>query len=418
MYIDLFFLITSAIMLFIGILAIFGYFERKKTDPIAKKQYNVSILVPMWNEEGTIIHTLDALKKVKNCYKGKVEVIVIDNNSKDNSYNTVKAYSQKNNFVRVIQELDKQGKSYAFNKGIKFAKYDLIACVDADSYPSPDCLQHMVGYFDDKKVGAVTTKMVVRDPKNIIEHFQDLEYIYSNFLLTAYDCLDSIYVAKGPLSIYRTDLLKKIKGFEHPNVTPTEDMEITFRIRKQGYIIRSSIKAKVYTSVMHTFKALFWQRIRWNRGSIINFALHKDMYFKPEYGFFGVVIMPMVTVTMFMIAVLIYYFVTRFYDSVYLILQKLYYYIYYNQFPSISYYFSSFFDQSAYVIPSLIALFIVIFVVWALMNYLGFIDSKEKLGLKRLILLLLSPFIYLPLQIFFWIAAFIIHVTKGTSKWR
>ena len=53
----------------------------------------------------------------------------------------------------------------------------------------------MVGYFDNPKVGAVTTNLVVKIPK-ISRTFSDLEYIYSNFLLSAFDSLDSIYVTK------------------------------------------------------------------------------------------------------------------------------------------------------------------------------------------------------------------------------
>jgi len=405
-------------MLFIGVLYLFGYFARVKTDPKPKKFYRVSILIPMWNEEKTIINTLDALKKVKNTYKGNLEVIVIDNKSKDSSYDIVNAYSKKNKFVRLIKELKGQGKSYAFNTGIKHANYELIACVDADSYPREDCLDYIVGYFDDKTIGAVTTKMVVRNPKKIVEHFQDLEYIYSNFLLTAYDTLDSIYVTKGPLSVYRAKVLRKIKGFQHPNVTPTEDMEITFRIRKEGYIIKSSKGAKVYTSVMHSWKKLFWQRIRWNRGSMINFALHRDMIINPKYGFFGTVIMPLVTLTMIMIAALIYYVVTRFYNSVYLVLQKFFFYIYYGQFPSITNYFADFGKNSFFVLPGLIALIVVIFIVWFVLNYMGFRESKEKFSVKRIILLFLSPIIYLPCQVFFWVCALIIQLTKGSSRWR
>ena len=418
MYIDLFFLITSSIMLFIGILYLLGYFSRSKSDPTPTKNYGVSILIPMWNEEKTIINTLNALKKVKNSYKGNLEVIVIDNNSKDSSYDVVNAYSKKNKFVRLIKETKGQGKSYAFNTGIRHTSYELIACVDADSYPNPDVMQYIVGYFDDKSIGAVTTKMVVREPKKIVEYFQDLEYIYSNFLLSSFDSLESIYVTKGPLSVYRANILKKIGGFQHPNVTQTEDMEITFRISKAGYKIKSSKNAKVYTSVMHSWKRLFWQRIRWNRGSMINFALHRDMIINPKYGFFGIITMPLVTLTMIMIASLIYYVVTRFYNSIYLLLKKLFFYIYYGQFPSISNYFANVSQTSLFVLPSLIALVIVIFIIWFVLNYFGFKESKEKFSVKRIILLFLSPIVYLPCQVFFWVCALIIQLTKGSSRWR
>lgn len=418
MYIDWFFLISSVITLFMSILFFLSYFSRNKYDPKPQKFYGISILVPMWNEENTILTTLNSLKEVCSNYKGDSEVIVIDNNSTDNSYNIVKKYSSKHNFVRVVQELKKQGKSYAFNTGIKYAKYELIACVDADSYPTPKCLNSMIGYFDDSKVGAVTSKMVVKSPKNVVEYFQDLEYIYSNFLLTASDTLESIYVTKGPLSIYRKSILVKIKGFEHPNITPTEDMEITFRIRKLGYIIKSSKDAIVYTSVMPTWKKLFWQRIRWNRGAMINFNLHKDIIFNPKYDFFGLVFMPLITLTMFMIVCIVYFMIMKVYKNIFLVLQKLYYYLTFKEVPNIVNYIMTLKTDFLFVIPSFIILFVIILLLYFILNYLGFKDSGEKITIKRLFVLLLSLIIYFPIQIYFWVCAIIIQITKKSSKWR
>jgi len=405
-------------MLFISLLYLIAYWDRNKHDPKPQKYYGITVLVPMWNEEKTIKKTLSALKKIKESYKGDLEVIVIDNNSKDSSYSIVKEYSKKNRFVRVIKETKRQGKSYALNTGIKYAKNELVACVDADSYPLADAFEHIVGYFDDKDVGSVTTKMVVNKPRKLVEHFQDLEYIYSNFLLSALDSLNSIYVTKGPLSVYRKTLLKKIGGFQHLNVTPTEDMEITFRIRKAGYIIRASKDAKVYTSVMPTWKRLFWQRIRWNRGSMINFGLHKDMILNPKYGFFGTITMPIVTITMFMIAVLIYYLINKFYNSIFLLLQKVFYYISFGYLPSINSFFIDFSNGILFVLPTLFALITIIFILWFTLNYIGFKDSKEKISFKRVVILFFSPIIYLPAQILFWVCALIIQITTKKSRWR
>ena len=120
-------------------------------------------------------------------------------------------FNRKSSFTSVL--FGSKGKSFAFNKGLAIAKNDLVANVDADSYPKKDALSYVVGYFDDAEVGAVTTKMIVKNPKTIVEYFQDIEYIFSNLLLVGFESLDSIYVARGPLSVYRTNLLKKIGGF-------------------------------------------------------------------------------------------------------------------------------------------------------------------------------------------------------------
>lgn len=418
MYIDLFFVLTSGLMLFFGILYILGYFEREQKDPKPTKKYGISIIVPVWNEAKTIAGTLDALVKMQKKCAGPFEVVVVDNNSTDNCPKIVQQYAKKYRFIRLEFEKKKQGKSYAFNTGAKLAKYELIACVDADSYPEPDVLNYIEGYFDDKEVGAVTTKMVVKNPKTFVERFQDVEYIFSNFLLSSFDALASVYVAKGPLSVYRRKLFLDIGGFYPATITPAEDMEVTFRIRKAGYIIRSSKEAKVYTSVMPTWKSLFWQRIRWNRGSMVNFYLHRDMLLNPKYGFFGVITMPIVTVTMLMLLAVIYYLANYFYNTVYFIGKKIFWYAYYGQMPNLSYYLEYGFDNPNFVLPVLFLLVSVMILVWAIVYLFGFKESKERLRFKRFIMLLLLPVVYFPAQVVFWLSAIYIQITQGSSKWR
>jgi cellulose synthase/poly-beta-1,6-N-acetylglucosamine synthase-like glycosyltransferase len=70
-----------------------------------------------------------------------------------------------------------QSLSYVNVPGIKIAKGELIAVVDADSYPSQDSLKKMVGYFEeDSNVAAVTSRVLVKNRKNFIERYQDLDY--------------------------------------------------------------------------------------------------------------------------------------------------------------------------------------------------------------------------------------------------
>ncbi len=317
MFIDVLFLFLMLIFFLIGnILLVSYFFNFRRKDPKPTKYPGVSVLVPMWNESATIADTLDSVIAMKNKYNGDFEIIVIDNNSTDNGPQIISNYEKKYNYIKLIYEKEKQGKSFAVNKGIKEAKYELIVTIDADSFPYANSLEYMVGYFDDPKTGAVVSKLRVRNPRNILEKFQNIEYFYSNFYVLSLDYLDSIFVARGPLSIFRKSILQDIDGFVDAKVTPTEDMEVTFRVRKAGYNIRVSKKAFVETKVMPTLRTLYKQRMRWNTGTIKTFLLHKDVLLNPKYNFFGLWIGPTVASSYFLLFFVVYYLIRELINNI------------------------------------------------------------------------------------------------------
>lgn len=419
MYFDFVFLFASFVVIFCSTVYLLAYQERKETAKIAHGKYpGVSIVVPMWNEAKTIAATLDSLIKMKQEYKGEMEIIVIDDFSTDNSYSIVKEYTKKYNFIRLYMKDGDRGKSESLNQGFKLAKYDLVGCVDADSYPEPSALNHVVKEFQDPKVGAVTTKLVVNNPKSWVEWFQHIEYIYSNFILMAIDSLDSVFITRGPLSIYRKDVMMQIGGFLPAHKTPTEDMEITFRIRKAGYKIRGSREAKVYTSVMTSWKKLFWQRMRWNRGTLINFWMHRDMMLDSRYGMFSLFVFPTSTLMIAMIGVIVLYLVTKTISFWWNKLMTLFWMLYYGQVPTFSNAFDSIVNGSALSIPYHLLLMLAVFIIFFLVNGFGFFESREKFNWKYFVALLATPFIYNPILLFFWISAFVLQTTKYSLRWR
>ena len=420
MYLDYLLLFSVGILLFFLLIYFFAYFEsRNRKDPKPTKHPGISVVVPIWNEEDTIKGTLGSLVNLKNNYSGKFEVIVVDDHSTDNSYNLAKEMTKKYKFIRLVIKKGKKGKAESFNEATKIAKYPFVACVDADAFPEKKSLEYIIGYFEDPKVGAVTTKMVVKDPKKFVEWFQQIEYMFSNFLLAAYGYLESIYVTKGPLSVYRKSVLKKIGGFNGLDITPTEDMEVTFRIRKAGYSIKNSIDAKVSTKVMSTWKKLFWQRVRWNRGSLINFAKYRSMIFDPQYGFFSIIMMPIITITISMLAVIIYYLIFNLIDFFVDFVLKIYWYIYLQIIPNPIIAIQRYLEINlAYVVSYLIIIVAFAGLVWIITYGIGFYESKEKLKIKHIIILILTPIIYTPAQIIFWVSAIILQLTKYKTRWR
>ena len=93
-----------------------------------KYQYLVSVIIPCFNAEKTIIRTLKSIDmQTINDY----QVIIIDDGSTDNSEHVILKYIQnKNNFVYIKQK--NSGVSTARNKGITEAQGKYISFLDAD----------------------------------------------------------------------------------------------------------------------------------------------------------------------------------------------------------------------------------------------------------------------------------------------
>ncbi len=418
---DYFFLFSTFVVIFCSLVYILAYREQKKHYKEEKISYpGMSIIVPMWNEGETIAHTLESLLAMGEAYHGSMEVLVIDDNSTDNSFKIVEEYTRKYDFIRLYMK-DKnlsQGKSESLNQGIKLARYDYVGCVDADSYPDAEALNHVAEDFSDPEVGAVTSKLVVRKPKKIVEWFQHIEYIYSNFILMAFDAMDAVYITRGPLSMYKKHIMEEIGGFLPADMTPTEDMEITFRIRKAGYRIRGSRKAKVFTSVMPTWKDLFWQRMRWNRGTLINFWMHRDMFMDPKYGMFSMFIYPTATLMIAMVAFIIVYLLYM--TSIFLAQQgtQLYWIFITGQYPEFSQLVDSVANNPVLLSLHHLLLFVAVLGTFILVNGFGFRESRERLSMRYVFYLGLTPFIYNPVMIFFWASALVLQTTKYSVRWR
>ncbi len=416
MFVDFLFLFLMFFFLAVSFVLIISYFSNHaKKDRKATKYYGVSILIPVWNEEKTVASTLNSIIEMKKKYKGKFEVIVIDNNSTDKSQQIVKEYCKKYDFIRLVFEKEKQGKSFAVNRGINEARNELVVTIDADSFPHPDSLNSIIGYFDDPTVGAVATKLRVRNPKNFVEKFQNIEYFYSNFYMLSLNFLEAIFVTRGPLSVFRKSILQKIGGFVDAKITPTEDMEITFRIRKEGYRVEVSKDAVVETKCMSSYKALFKQRLRWNTGTIKTFWLHRDMLLNKKYDSFGMWVGPTVMFSYIILVFVIYYLIReliRNYNFFYGLIWNLVHGIPFD-FSGIALAFNHpFFYLPYYFLFVFTAIFILI-----LVYFLAFRESKTEIG-ANIIAFVFYIFIYYLFLIFCNAYSIMLLILRKSPAWR
>ncbi len=248
----------------------------------AKKFPSISVVVPVYNSKNTIKKCISSLKKIK--YPKKVELIIVDDGSTDGT----REYLRTVKGITLVELPKNSGAAAATNAGLKKTRTELVACIDSDSYPEENVFMKTIGYFEEKKTGAVTCLVVPDERKKIVEKVQFFEYLSSfglnNSLLSS---IESTYVTPGPMTIFRRKLFEKIGYFTEDNLT--QDMEMGLRLKQYGMKIMVCAEAVVKTDVPKNWLDLFKQRDRWYRGGVSNFITKKDLMFNkknPDFGFF------------------------------------------------------------------------------------------------------------------------------------
>lgn len=229
----------------------------------------ITILVPAYNEAEDILNTLNSIAAVS--YEGQIDIIVINNNSTDQTAEKCRAfidsYPLTNKHFILIDETQ-AGKNFALNSGLKLVDTKLVMTIDADTVLHPDSITYIVSKINSEaNVGAVAGCILVGNPKqNLMTRIQDWDYYISiNAIKRCQGEYRSTLVAQGAFSIYQTDLVKQIGGWQD---SIGEDIVLSWDILKLNKKVLFEPLAISYTKVPSTLPIFLKQRARWARGMI------------------------------------------------------------------------------------------------------------------------------------------------------
>ncbi len=309
-YVYLTYMFISLYMLSLFLLI---YFRNRKyffDYPKATKEYEVSFVVPAYNEEDSIEETINHIFGID--YDNIIDVIVVNDCSTDRTREIVERLLPRYNKLRLINNEKNLGNAAAAqNAGLKYARGELIAIVDADSFPTKDSLKKMIGFFDDPKVGAVTCPVLARNRNKFWEKLQAIEYIAISFGRKLLEYVDAIYVTPGPLALYRKKALDDINGFDEKNLT--QDIEATWHLAYKGWDRKMSLDTGVHSKVPSKMKPWFIQRRRWNIGGLQ--CIEKYWRIIGRKGMLGIFIVPFFITSLFLglvgLSIFIYLLTTR-----------------------------------------------------------------------------------------------------------
>ena len=269
--------------------------ERKKLGKLPL----VTILIPAFNEEKSIAKTILSVLKL-DYNKEKLDIIVVNDGSTDKTKEIVEDIIKKNpDFNISLINQKNGGKGSALNRGLEIAKGKYFICLDADSFIEKKGLKRLLSYFTSDEIAVVLPMLKVKKPKNMLQKVQWYEYILNMFYKELMGKLNCVHVAPGPFSVYRTDVLREVGGFD-ANHNLTEDLEMALRLQSKNYVLVQTLDTEVETISPSNLKDLYAQRNRWYKGALINAFKYKKMFLNKKYGDFGMMQMP----TIFLSAIL------------------------------------------------------------------------------------------------------------------
>ena len=168
--------------------------------------------------------------------------------------------------MRLLRQVN-AGKAAALNRAIAASSGDVLVCLDADTLFNADTLGFLVAPFVDDTVGAVAGNVKVGNRVNVWTRWQALEYVTSqNLDRRAYALLDAITVVPGAVGAWRRAAIEQAGGFRTD--TLAEDMDLTWRVREQGWLMETESGAIAYTEAPESIKPFFKQRFRWAYGTL------------------------------------------------------------------------------------------------------------------------------------------------------
>ena len=299
-FVEIIFYIYLFIGLYMTSLLVFIWIpNRKKLFHYPRgKPVPVSIVMPCYNESATVAQAIESLLLL-DYPKKMIEIIVVDDKSKDNSVEIVRKYVEKypDKIKLIVNSINSGAAAEPTNIGVMAAKYDFVAVTDADSAPQSDALIKMIGFLqEDQNVAAVTCSVMAKGSRTFMQKLQMIEYTIISWSRKLLDCVDAVYVTPGPFALYRKKTLIEVCLFDTKNLT--QDIEIVWRLKSHGYIARMCFPARVYSETPDKFKHWWKQRVRWNIGGTQCIFKYKSYIFKN--GMLGGFIIPFFSFSLFL----------------------------------------------------------------------------------------------------------------------
>ena len=173
--------------------------------------FKFSIIVPIYNEDATILTVLQKLNTLKKYYQN-IQIIVINDGSKDNSLEILE--NNKSLYDTLINNSTNKGKGNAVKKGLEVADGDYITFQDADLEYDPNDYQKLINPILAGKTKVVYGSRVLNKKRYSENSFTSLFRVFANHFLTIFSNIlnnQNLTDAHTCYKVFHKEVLKDIK---------------------------------------------------------------------------------------------------------------------------------------------------------------------------------------------------------------
>jgi cellulose synthase/poly-beta-1,6-N-acetylglucosamine synthase-like glycosyltransferase len=235
-----------------------------------------SVIIPFRNEAENLLTLLESIKSL-NYPKNLFEIILVNDESEDNSINIIKEFLDtefsKENFnktnISLInnKRISNSPKKDAITKGINQAKHEWIITTDADCKLPKYWLDSFDEFIQQAKTTCIAAPVSYHYEHEFLNTFQVLDFLSLQGATIGGFGINKPFLCNGANFAYKKEVFIEVNGFENnTNIASGDDIFLLEKIAKkhpkQVHFLKCE-QAIVTTSSQRSWKDLLAQRVRW-----------------------------------------------------------------------------------------------------------------------------------------------------------
>jgi len=238
--------------------------------------YKLSVVVPTLNRAAVLASTIDCIER-QTVSHDLYEVLVIDNNSTDDTQAVLAAKSKTYSNLRIFSQ-SKKGAAATRNVGIREATGEIILFIDDDIYADPDLVEAHLRFHEQNPNASIIGEII-----SPWDHATDpfLRYLRDKRIFNPYTIargpMDFSYYHTGNVSTRRSALLQAGGFNEEFFFYGMEDIELGYRLEKLGSRMVSGMGAKAFHQYFPSYRYFLerCQQAGYSLGKLVD--LHPEL---------------------------------------------------------------------------------------------------------------------------------------------
>jgi cellulose synthase/poly-beta-1,6-N-acetylglucosamine synthase-like glycosyltransferase len=252
------------------LLLFFSINRKDKLDILPNELPIVSVLVAARNEEENILSCLKALEKL-DYPKDKLECLIGNDRSEDNTLAIIDAFIKGKNNFKVITITDNlgtaKGKANVLAHLARESKGDFLFITDADIEVPNTWIKGLLSRHD--KGDGIVSGVTIVEGESLFSKLQGIEWIYAFGMVKIVSDLNIPVSAVGNNMMISKEAYLSTGGYENIPFSVTEDFELFRQTLKRGWRFKNlqSQDVLAFSKPIKNWRALFHQRKRWLTGA-------------------------------------------------------------------------------------------------------------------------------------------------------